>query len=108
MSLLPFLIAATLLAVTPGPGIAYVVARTVSGGRTEGLASCLGTGLGGLVHVFASSLGLSLIIAESAMAFNLLKYIGAAYLIYLGMRMLRSKKSRSRPTLFHLKVVDVL
>jgi uracil-DNA glycosylase len=94
MSLLPFLIAATLLAVTPGPGIAYVVARTVSGGRTEGLASCLGTGLGGLVHVFASSLGLSLIIAESAMAFNLLKYIGAAYLIYLGMRMLRSNKKQ--------------
>ena len=94
MSLIPFLLAATLLAITPGPGIAYVVARTVSGGRTEGLASCLGTSLGGLVHVLASSLGLSLIIAESAMAFNLLKYIGAAYLIYLGVRMLRSKEEQ--------------
>lgn len=91
MSLIPFLIAATLLAVTPGPGLAYVVARTVSGSRSEGLASCLGTSLGGLVHVLASSLGLSLIIAESAMAFNLLKYIGAAYLVYLGIRILRSK-----------------
>lgn len=91
MSLIPFLIAATLLAVTPGPGLAYVVARTVSGGRSEGLASCIGTSLGGLVHVLASSLGLSLIIAESAMAFNLLKYIGAAYLAYLGIRILRSK-----------------
>jgi threonine/homoserine/homoserine lactone efflux protein len=94
MSIIPFLLAATLLAITPGPGIAYVVARTVSGGRTEGLASCLGTSLGGLVHVLASSFGLSLIIAESAMAFNLLKYIGAGYLVYLGIRMLRSKETQ--------------
>lgn len=94
MSLIPFLLVATLLAVTPGPGLAYVVARTVSGGRSEGLASCLGTSLGGLVHVLASSLGLSLIIAESAVAFNLLKYIGAAYLVYLGIRILRSKEKQ--------------
>lgn len=94
MYLIPFLLAATLLAVTPGPGIAYVVARTISGGRTEGLASCFGTGLGGLIHVLASSLGLSLIIAESAIAFNLLKYIGATYLVYLGVKILRSKEHR--------------
>ena len=94
MSLIPFLLAAGLLAITPGPGLAYVVARTVSGSRAEGLASCLGTSLGGLVHVLASSLGLSLIIAESAMAFNLLKYIGAAYLVYLGVRILRSKETQ--------------
>lgn len=94
MSLIPFLLAAGLLAITPGPGLAYVVARTVSGGRAEGLASCLGTSLGGLVYVLASSLGLSLIIAESAMAFNLLKYIGAAYLVYLGVRILRSKETQ--------------
>ena len=61
--MIPFLIAALVLAITPGPGIAYVVARTVSGGRKEGLASCLGTGLGGLIHVMASALGVSLIIA---------------------------------------------
>ena len=91
MSLIPFMIAATLLAVTLGPGLAYIVARTVSGGRSEGLASCIGTSLGGLVHVLASALGLSPIIAESAMAFNLLKYIGTAYLVYLGIRILRSK-----------------
>lgn len=86
------MLAAVVLAITPGPGIAYVIARTVSGGRTEGLASCLGTGLGGLVHVLASALGLSLIIAESAMAFNFLKYVGAAYLVYLGVRILRNKE----------------
>lgn len=88
MALVPFFIAAIVLAVTPGPGIAYVVARTAAGGRSEGLASCLGTALGGLVHVLAAALGLSLLIAQSAMAFNLLKYLGAAYLVYLGIRIL--------------------
>jgi threonine/homoserine/homoserine lactone efflux protein len=91
MSFIPFLVAAVVLATTPGPGIAYVVARTVAGGRSEGLGSCFGTGLGGLLHVLAAALGLSLIIARSAMAFNLLKYIGAAYLVYLGIRMLMRK-----------------
>lgn len=92
MSLIPFLVAAVVLAITPGPGIAYVVARTVAGGRSEGLASCLGTGIGGLVHVLAAALGVSLVIAQSAVAFNLLKYVGAAYLVYLGVRMLRRKE----------------
>lgn len=88
MSLLAFLIAAVVLAITPGPGIAYVVARTVAGGRAEGLASCIGTGIGGLFHVLAAALGLSLLVAESAVAFNVVKYLGAAYLIYLGVRLL--------------------
>ena len=88
MSFTTFLLAATVLAITPGPGLAYVVARTVAGGRSEGLASCCGTALGGLLHVVAAALGLSLLIAQSAMAFNLLKYLGAAYLVYLGIRML--------------------
>ncbi len=99
MSLLPFLLAATLLAITPGPGIAYVVARTVAGGRAEGLASCIGTGIGGMVHVLAAALGLSVLIAQSALAFNVLKYVGAAYLIYLGIRMLiRSADEWSQAT----------
>ena len=91
MTLLAFLFAAVILAVTPGPGIAYVVARTVAGGRAEGLASCLGTGIGGMLHVFAAALGLSLIVAQSAVAFTLVKYLGAAYLIYLGIRLLLRK-----------------
>lgn len=91
MTFVAFLIAALTLAITPGPGIAYVVARTVAGGRAEGLASCLGTGIGGLIHVFAAAFGLSMIIAQSALAFSLLKYIGAAYLIYIGIRILTSK-----------------
>ncbi|RZL59673.1 LysE family translocator [Variovorax guangxiensis] len=88
MSFIAFLLAALLLAITPGPGIAYVVARTVSSGRREGLASCLGTGVGGMAHVLAAALGLSVMVAQSAMAFNMVKYIGAAYLIFLGVRIL--------------------
>lgn len=92
MTFLAFLFAAVVLAITPGPGIAYVVARTVAGGRSEGLASCFGTGLGGLLHVLAAALGLSLLVAQSATAFNMVKYIGAAYLIYLGVRLLLQKE----------------
>ena len=91
MSILAFLVAAVVLAVTPGPGIAYVVARTVAGGRSEGLASCFGTGVGGMLHVLAAALGLSLIVAQSAVAFNVVKYLGAAYLVYLGIRLLLRK-----------------
>jgi threonine/homoserine/homoserine lactone efflux protein len=86
-----FFLAACVLAVTPGPGIAYVVARTAAGGRAEGLASCIGTGLGGLLHVGAAALGLSVLLAESAAAFSIVKYVGAAYLLYLGIRLLLSK-----------------
>ena len=88
---LAFFIAALVLAVTPGPGIAYVVARTAAGGRAEGLASCIGTGAGGMLHVGAAALGLSVLLAQSAVAFSVVKYIGAAYLVYLGVRILLSK-----------------
>ncbi len=91
MSLIAFLVAALVLAITPGPGIAYVIARTVSGGRAEGLASCFGTAMGGLLHVLAAAMGLSLLVAESAVAFNVVKYLGAGYLVYLGVRLLLQK-----------------
>src|SRR3989442_1122147 len=68
MSFIAFLVTAVVLAITPGPGIAYVAARTVTGGRTEGLASCIGTGMGGLLHVFAAVIGLSLLVAQSGAA----------------------------------------
>lgn len=92
MSFIAFLIAAGVLAITPGPGIAYVVARTVAGGRAEGLASCIGTGLGGLLHVGAATVGLSLLVAQSAVAFTVIKWLGAAYLVYLGIRLLLRKE----------------
>ncbi|MBV1695853.1 MAG: LysE family translocator [Hyphomicrobiales bacterium] len=83
-SFLLFLAAATLIAVTPGPGIFYVAARTLAGGRGEGIASSFGTGLGGLVHVAAGALGVSAIVMASAEAFTVMKLLGAAYLIWLG------------------------
>ena len=92
MSFIAFLVAATILAITPGSGIAYVVARTVAGGRAQGLASCIGTGIGGMLHVLAAAVGLSLLVAQSALAFSLVKYLGAAYLVYLGVRMLMRKQ----------------
>ena len=90
-SFIAFLIAATVLAITPGPGIAYVVARTVARGRSEGIASCVGTAFGGMVHVLAAALGLTALLAQSAVAFSVVKYLGAAYLIYMGVRLLLSK-----------------
>jgi threonine/homoserine/homoserine lactone efflux protein len=102
MSFIAFFVAALVLALTPGPGLAYVIARTAAGGRAEGLASCFGTAIGGLLHVLAAALGLSLVIARSAVAFNVLKYLGAAYLVYLGVRMLlRRQVSTVEPVASH-------
>src|SRR5580698_9011535 len=86
-----FLSAALILAITPGPGIFYVLARSLRGGRREGVLSSVGTFLGGLVHVGAAAFGLSAILAASAIAFETVRYAGAAYLIYLGYRMIRSR-----------------
>jgi threonine/homoserine/homoserine lactone efflux protein len=86
-----FLLAAVALAITPGPGIAYVLARTVSGGRADGLASTAGTALGGLVHVLAAAAGLSALLMQSAGAFTIVRYVGALYLIYLGLRTLLAR-----------------
>src|SRR4051794_27329491 len=81
-----YVAAALVLAVTPGPGLFYVAARTLAGGRAEGVASSFGTGLGGLVHVLAGSLGVSAIVLASAELFTALKLIGATYLVWIGFR----------------------
>lgn len=83
-----FLGAAVLLAIAPGPGMLYVLARSLAGGRREGLLSSLGTLVGGMVHVLAAAAGVSLILARSAVAFSAVKYAGAAYLTFLGTRMI--------------------
>ena len=88
-----FLAAALLLAITPGPGIFYVLARTLAGGRREGFQSSIGTFFGGLFHVFAAALGVSAILAASAIAFHTVKYAGAAYLVFLGIKMIRSRNT---------------
>lgn len=87
-----FFAAAFVLALTPGPGIFYVAARTLAGGRAEGIASSFGTGLGGMVHVLAGSLGVSAIVLASAELFTALKMIGAAYLIWVGFRTIQSAR----------------
>lgn len=81
-----FLATAFVLAATPGPGIFYVAARTLAGGRAEGVASSFGTGLGGLMHVVAGALGVSAMVLASAELFTALKLAGAAYLVWLGLR----------------------
>jgi threonine/homoserine/homoserine lactone efflux protein len=86
--LLLFFGATVLLAVAPGPGMLYVLARCLAGGKREGVLSALGTFLGGTVHVFAAALGVSVILARSAFAFSAVKYVGAAYLCFLGVRMI--------------------
>ncbi len=83
-----FLTAAVLLAIAPGPGMLYVLARSLAGGKREGVLSAFGTFLGGMVHVFAAALGISIILAKSAAAFATVKYVGAAYLCFLGIRMI--------------------
>lgn len=87
-----YVAAALLLAVTPGPGIFYVAARSLAGGRAEGMASSLGTGLGGMAHVLAGSLGVSAVVLASAELFAALKLLGAAYLVWIGFRTLRAAR----------------
>src|SRR5882724_3691789 len=84
-----FLGAALVIALTPGPGIFYVAARTLAGGCREGMGSSIGLGLGGLVHVVAGAAGMSALMMASANTFTALKFAGAAYLIWLGIKTIR-------------------
>jgi threonine/homoserine/homoserine lactone efflux protein len=81
-----FLLAATALAIVPGPAVAYIVTQSIDQGRRAGLVSALGVASGGLVHVAAATVGLSALIASSATAFTIVKLVGAAYLIVVGIR----------------------
>lgn len=81
-----FVLASLALLVVPGPAVLYIVARSVSQGRMAGLASAAGVQVGASVHIVAAALGLSALLLSSALAFNAVKYLGAAYLIYLGAR----------------------
>lgn len=96
--LIPFLFAALLLAFLPGPSILYVLARTLDGGREAGIASTIGTAVGGLVHVSIAALGLSALLTNSSAVFGLVKFVGALYLMYLGLRTLLDTNSTSTYT----------
>jgi threonine/homoserine/homoserine lactone efflux protein len=100
-SLALFAGAALALLLVPGPAVLYIVAQSVEQGRVAGLVSMLGIEMGGLVHVAAAALGLSALLVQSAVAFSVVKYAGAAYLVYLGLRKLlaheRFEAGESRP-----------
>jgi threonine/homoserine/homoserine lactone efflux protein len=83
-----FLAAALVLAITPGPGIFYVLARSLGEGTRVGVRSSLGTALGGICHVVGAALGLSTLLMTSATAFEVVRYVGAAYLVFLGVKTL--------------------
>ena len=87
-SLLGFIVASLVVLLLPGPGVLYVVARSVGQGYRAGLVSAFGLSVGAFVHVVAAAIGLSAILLTSATAFNIVKLIGAGYLIYLGIRTL--------------------
>ena len=78
----------------PGPAVIYIVSRSLAEGRRAGVVSALGIQGGGLVHVIAATIGVSALLASSATAFSVVKYAGAAYLIYLGIRKLREARPR--------------
>jgi threonine/homoserine/homoserine lactone efflux protein len=90
-TILLFSLAAFGLLLIPGPAVLYIVTRSVSQGRRAGLVSVGGIELGGLTHALAAALGLSALLLTSALAFDIVKYVGAAYLIYLGVRTLLTK-----------------
>ncbi len=86
-----FLTAAVLLNLSPGPDIAFILGQTVRGGRSAGFAAMFGIWTGAFVHVLMAAIGLSAIIATSALAFSVVKWLGVVYLVWLGIKVLRSK-----------------
>lgn len=94
-----FLAASVILAVTPGPGVLYIVTRSLVQGSRHGLVSVLGVALGNLGNALAAALGLATLFAVSALAFTVVKYAGALYLIFLGVQLLRAAPAGEQPTL---------
>ena len=91
-----FVVAGLLLNLTPGPDMAYIIARSASGGLRDGVAATFGIKAGGVVHTLAATLGLSALIAASATAFTIIKWCGALYLVYAGIRLfMASARPRS-------------
>ena len=92
-----FIGAALVLLLIPGPAVLYIVGRSVEQGRRAGIVSIFGIHAATLVHVFAAVLGLSAVLASSALAFSMVKYAGAAYLIWLGLRKLFGRIDAAGP-----------
>ncbi len=94
-----FLAASLLLAITPGPVVLYIVTRSLVQGCRAGLVSAAGVALGNLGNALAASIGIATLFAVSSLAFSLVKYVGAVYLVYLGVQVFRAPSSHSRSTL---------
>ena len=92
-----FLFASFVLAVTPGPGVVYIVTRTVTEGRASGLASAAGVATGNFGNALGASLGLAAIFSASSLAFEVVRYAGAVYLLFLGWKALRAKHPEAVP-----------
>ncbi|HSR28728.1 MAG TPA: LysE family translocator, partial [Actinomycetes bacterium] len=92
-----FAVAAVTLLVIPGPAVLYIVTRSVDQGRAAGLASVCGVHVGTLVHVAAAALGLSALLVSSATAYDTVRWLGAAYLVWLGVRRLMDHDEPSAP-----------
>lgn len=105
-SLIIFMTAALALLLSPGPAVLFIIARSLEQGRMAGIISTLGIALASLVHALFAAVGLSALLVQSALAFSIIKYLGAAYLIYLGIRTLLTK---AKPhSLQEVKKVPVL
>jgi threonine/homoserine/homoserine lactone efflux protein len=100
---LTFVAAAGLLAIIPGPGILFVLAQTSKGGKSAGFSGSFGTAIGGMFHVFAGAVGISAIVYSSAIAFEIVKTLGALYLFFLGWKALREKRTISADSLAEIK-----
>lgn len=97
-----FLLAALILLLTPGPAVLYIVARSVDQGRLAGFVSVLSIETGNSVHVLGATLGLSAILLSSSLAFTVVKYLGAVYLIYLGIRrLLKQNQEHEIASVYH-------
>lgn len=97
-NLVAFLLATVTLVAVPGPNLVYIVTRSVAGGTRAGVVSALGVEAGTLVHVVLTSIGLSAVVGASPVALQVIKYAGAAYLVYLAVRALRAVPATSGPT----------
>jgi threonine/homoserine/homoserine lactone efflux protein len=95
-TLIAYLIASVAIILAPGPAQALVLARSISEGRKSGMVTALGLNVGTVFHAVAVALGLSAVLATSALAFSIVKYVGAGYLIYLGVKALLNKKRTQR------------
>ena len=92
-----FFLASFVLAVTPGPGVLYIVTRTLAQGRAAGIGSVAGVACGNFLNAVGAAVGLAALFAVSSLAFTLVKFAGAAYLVFLGVRMLRAPAATAEP-----------